>query len=143
MRFRPEFGLFVWGWVAIACLYCFFAFEARFGRVHSDSTYRMLMAVVWILTALLNILGRVGMYWELDATSLRQRGVWGTKEISWAEVTRVGTVNPKQPSSGFLEVDYARPTPLSDRGHILANQDDRDEFIRALHRFAPQATFEV
>jgi hypothetical protein len=32
---------------------------------------------------------------------------------------------------------------MSDRGHVLANPEDREQFIAAMHRFAPQATFEV
>jgi hypothetical protein len=43
----------------------------------------------------------------------------------------------------MLQVDYARPAPMSDRGHVLANPEDREQFIRTLRRFAPQATFDV
>jgi len=32
---------------------------------------------------------------------------------------------------------------MSDRGHILADPEDRDRFIAALRRSAPQATFDV
>jgi hypothetical protein len=140
MRFRTKFGLLGWCLVSLAILYSYSAF---FGPHRSQHSAWRFSAAVWIWWALLRVLGQFFYYWELDAGCFRVRNFWYQKEIPWGEVTRVGSFNPKQPSSGFLEVDYFRPAPMSDRGHVLANPEDRDQFIRTLRRLAPQATFEV
>jgi hypothetical protein len=140
MRFRTKFGAQGWCFVSLAILYAYFAF---FGRYQLQRSFWGFAAAVWVWWALLRVLGQLFNYWELEAGCFRVRNFWYKKEIPWDEVTRVGSFNPKQPSSGFLEVDYSRPAPMSDRGHILANPEDRDQFIRTLRRLAPQATFEV
>lgn len=140
MRFRTKFGAQGYCLVSLAILYgCF----ALFGPHHLQRSMWGFAAAVWLWWAFVRIMSQLFNYWELDSDSFRIRSLWSTREIPWQEVTRVGSFNPKQPSSGFLEVDYARPAPMSARGHILANPEDREQFIAAMHRFAPQATFEV
>jgi hypothetical protein len=140
MRFRTKFGAQGWVLVSLAILYAVFAF---FGPHHLQRSTWGFAAAAWLWWALLRIVSQLFYYWELDSDCFRERNFWSTREIPWQEVTRVGSFNPKQPSSGFLEVDYARTAPMSDRGHILANPEDREQFIRTLRRLAPQATFEV
>ena len=83
-------------------------------------------------------------YWELDSISFRARSpwTWSLKEVPWEEVTHVRSL-PSGPYSGGFLVEHTRPAPMLDSGHILANPRDREQFIAALRRYAPQATFEV
>jgi hypothetical protein len=92
--------------------------------------------------ALQQIFFHLFIYWEIDSNSLRVHRFWTTKEIAWADITHVGGANGR-PSAAFLDVYYARSAPMSDRGHFLANPEDRRGFIEELRKFAPQAEFEV
>ena len=75
--------------------------------------------------------------------SFRAHSFWTLKEVPWEEVTHVGSYFPIQPSSDLLAVEHARPAPMSDSGRILADPQDREQFLATLRRYAPQATFEV
>jgi hypothetical protein len=97
-------------------------------------------ACIWTIVASLFILHHIFIYWELDSDSLKERRFWNKKEVAWKEVTHVGN---SAPTSNFLAVDYARPAPMSDHGQIIANPEDRLQFIAALRRFAPNAEFDV
>lgn len=93
--------------------------------------------------ALLRGLNQGFIYWEIDNDGLRERRLWHSKQVPWQDVVHVGSWHPNQPSSDYLEIDYARPAPMSDRGSVIANPEDRSGFLAALHRFAPNADFEV
>jgi hypothetical protein len=136
MKFRTKFGLQGWVLVSLGVLYsCMWS--TRRGNLLG------IFAAGFVLQALFRVLSHVFYYSELDGDGFRQRNFWSVKTIPWEEVSWVGSAIPKQPSSGFLRLDYARPAPMSDRGQIRANPEDREQFIRTLHRYAPQATFEV
>ncbi len=140
MRFRAKFGLMGWFWTMMACFYAYILLfrwrPTMFG-----------VAVISIfLIALLQIASRLSVHWYLDEVSLRVQSFGTRKEVVWAEVTHVGgqaSLIPGETSSACLRVDYARPAPMSEKGYILATPDDRPQFIAALRRFAPHATFEV
>jgi len=83
------------------------------------------------------------MYWELNTSCIRHRWFWKKNEIAWQNVTRVGYMNYKRPSSCGLEIDYILPGPLIERRSMLADPLDREQFITALRRFAPHAVFDV
>jgi len=100
-------------------------------------------AVVWVFLGSIEALSRFLTYWDLGSFGLHERRLWNTREVPWQEVTHVGAWNPERPSSDFLAIDYARPAPISDRGSVIANPEDRQQFIDALRRFAPQASFDV
>jgi len=140
MRFRQRFGWQGWVLVSVAILYsCMWSTRGN----SSTGNFLGILAASFILQALLRVLNHVFYYWDVNADGLRQRNFWSEKTIPWEEVSWVGSAIPKQPSSVFLRVDYARPAPMSERGYIRANPEDREQFIRAVRRFAPQATFEV
>jgi hypothetical protein len=88
-------------------------------------------------------LSQAFIYWDVDPEGLRERRLWGTKSVPWQEVVHVGSWHPNHPASDYLEIDYARPAPIYDRGSVIANPDDRSGFLSALRRFATQANFEV
>jgi hypothetical protein len=138
MRFRAKFGALGWIWVFLACDYIF----DLIAGVGHKSTQHPYLAVLYMLLASQVVLNHFLTYWEMDSSSLRVRYFWTTREIAWAEVTHVGGANGR-PSSGFLDVYYARPAPMSERGHFLANPNDRRAFVEELRKFAPQAEFEV
>jgi len=72
--------------------------------------------------------------------------MWSKEEVQWAEVTRVGGIRPNQPYSDALVVHFVRTretTPYTGRDRIVAIPEDRNQFIAALRRFAPHATFDV
>jgi hypothetical protein len=138
MRFRAKFGALGWIFVSLACASIFILIV---GVGHKSAQHRYL-AVVYMLLASQMVLYHFFTYWEMDSSSLRVHYFWTTKEIAWAEVTYVGGANGR-PSSAFLDVYYARSAPMSERGHLLANPNDRRAFIEELRKFAPQAEFEV
>jgi len=92
------------------------------------------------VNALIRVITQIFVYWELDSSSLREHRLWDCREVAWREVARVGLWNPK---STVLEIQYARDAPLSDRGTVIANPEDREQFLAAIHRFAPQAAFDL
>ena len=101
------------------------------------------MVPFWIFNAAIIVLTKLFVYWDVNSGCLRERRLWNTKEVAWQEVTHVGAWNPKQPASDTLAIHYARSTPMSDRGDVIAAPEDRQQFIAALRRFAPHATFDV
>ncbi len=138
MRFRAKFGLLGWSCVALALLVLVLWFSSGY---HNE-TLGILATTLPILAAI-EILKEVFIYWELDADGLCERRFWTEKKIPWQEVIRVSAWNSEQPSSDFLAIDYARSAPMSDRGSVIANPEDRQRFLADLYRYAPQAAFEV
>lgn len=83
------------------------------------------------------------VYWDVESAGLCEHRFWKTKAVPWEEITQVsGFFTGKHPSL-TITVDYSRSAPMSDRGHILADPEDRDQFIAALRRYAPNASFDV
>jgi hypothetical protein len=83
-------------------------------------------------------------WWEIGENGLVQRQLWGERTIPWNEITRVGPWSPtNRPMRDWLEVDYSRPAPMSDRGELRIRPAERDALVSALHAHAPHADFEV
>ena len=135
MRFRAKFGALGWCWVGLACL----ALVLWFSGLRSGTLGWLV--ICYALMALQRVLMQIFVYWDVDDDGLRERCLRNTREVAWREVQHVGGW-PK-PWSDSLAIDFARPAPLSDRGSIIANPEDREEFISTLRRFAPQAAFDV
>ena len=135
MRFRAKFGALDWCVVGMAL----FAIVLWLSGAHLG--VMTFLAVVPL--ASLRILSQLFIFWDVDGDFLRERRLWSTHQIPWHEVVYVGSWNPSWLESDYLEIDYARPAPLSERGSVKANPEDRARFIASLHRFAPQADFEV
>jgi len=102
-----------------------------------------LLALCFVSMAVQRALFQAFIYWEVNPSHLRERRLWNTKEIPWKDVVHIGCWHLNEPSSDYLEIDYARPAPLSDRGSVIANPEDRSGFLAALHRFATQANVDV
>ena len=78
------------------------------------------------------------IYWELDASCLRQQRFWKKKEIAWIEVRLV------RKSSYYLDsfaIYFGHQ--IADYGFFVVNSANREQFISAIRQFAPQADFDV
>jgi hypothetical protein len=100
------------------------------------------VALIWIFFGLWRTLSQIFIYWDVDSSGLRERRLWNERTIPWQEVTRVSGWMDR-PSSDALAVHYARSAPLSDSGTVVATPEDRQQFLADLHRYAPQAAFDV
>jgi hypothetical protein len=138
MRFRAKFGLIGWCVVFITCFNVFDSLSIKhsFSSWGVGDTFLAILALQWTLIKTLT-------YWKMGAGSLHERRLWNAKDIDWQEVTHVGASDSEHPDSGYVTIDYARPSPMSDRGRILADPADRALFLATLHKFAPQAEFDV
>jgi hypothetical protein len=138
VKYRAHFGLFGWLQVGTACL-CLILILSRGGHTFKVGLFP---GFTICMLALQRVLNHLFTYWKLEQDGLRVRSMLFEKAIAWGEITSVSGFNGNAGSS-TLELDYARTGPLSDRGSVLANPEDRNEFLQGLHRFAPHATFEV
>jgi hypothetical protein len=76
--------------------------------------------------------------------ALVQHRYRSNRTIAWSEITRIGPWQPgKKPQYNWLEVSYARAAPISDRGNLLIQPEDKDSLLRALRAHAPKAAFEL
>ena len=138
IRFRGKFGALGWMWVCVALAYLSeWVFRGRL-----ESSTAGLAAVVFSLNVLLHISNHLFVWWDIDSAGLREHRFWNTRDVAWDEVRHVQGLNAV-PSSNFVEVYVYRPAPMSESFRILANPSDRQGFIAALRRLAPQAEFEV
>ena len=99
------------------------------------------IALLWAISASLMSILPFLTYWDFESDGLRERRLWRTKTIPWAEVTYVGPW--ESASSKWVAIEYERKAPLSDRGRVIVTPARRKAFIAALRQFAPQAEFEI
>src|SRR5580692_73584 len=138
MHFQAKFAPESWIWIAI----CGINIAMALGRILSPRHHDLGLFSLNLLTAvgaLLTFYGYKAASWELDADGLRQQKLWMNTEVGWQDVTRVVS----SWSSPFydLKIEYRRHGFGRKIGHILANPTDREQFLDALHRFAPQAEY--
>jgi hypothetical protein len=139
MRFRTKFGVLGCAYVVLAC----FTVMLWLGGRHTETSHTEtigLFSITWAVLAFQKVLNQVQ---DFDSTSIHERRLWHERTVAWQEVNRVSAWNPKQPWSKFLAIHYARTSPMSDSGSIIANPRDRERFLSDLHRYAPQALFDV
>jgi hypothetical protein len=99
------------------------------------------MPLIWIALCSINFFLPYITYWEMDAEGLRERKLWWTSQKTrWQDVTRIISL---WSSSHDLKIEYDRLGLGSNFGHIMADPADREAFLDALSRFAPQAEFVV
>ena len=135
MRFCPKFGVLDWCTVGLALIVSVLWLRG----LHSLTMGFEVLA--FPLLALQRIFNHLFIYWDVNSDSLRERRFWHTKQILWQEVVRVGAWTQ---SPNYVTVDYCGHGALPNhRETIVANPEDRTQFIAALRRFAPQADFEA
>jgi hypothetical protein len=138
MRFRAKPASASWLLLVIAAI----QFALALGRIlpphHSQSVFEgfidLFTGLLWVLIFYIPYT----TFWEFDADGLKQRRLWIDTRIGWREMTRV--VNSWSPTYD-LKIEYQRHGFGSKIGRILASPRDRDQFLDALHRFAPQAQY--
>jgi hypothetical protein len=139
MRFRAKFALIDWAGLTLAA----FAWLLFFSEPH-----RVDAPLLWYVT-LMNVFAgsRVVLYmfvyWETTIEGLRERRLWSTRTIPWPEITAIGPWPDRHPNRGFLAIEYTRPAPLSDRGTLVANPENREAFLGEIRRHAPQVRLEI
>ena len=142
MRFRAKFQTIGLIGFPLPCLYALFWLRERHSYFPHPFLYG-LCTIFLTIAALYWFFSTNFMYWELDKSCIRHRWFWKKKEIALQNVTRVGYMNYKRPSSCGLEIDYILPGPMIERRNMLVDPLDREQFITALRQFAPQAIFDV
>jgi len=138
MRFRAKLVSGSWLFLLVAALQFGLALARILFPRHSqggiDDFLHILCGLLWVLIFFIPYT----TFWELDADGLRQRRLWINRRIGWQEVTRV--VNSWSPAYD-LKIEFQRHGFGSRKGCILASPREHDQFLDALHRFAPQAEF--
>lgn len=134
MRFRRKFGALGWCTVGLACL------EVVLWLSGLRSETLTFLALSSVLIALRQSVSYLWTYWDFDDEDLCERRLWRKRKVAWREVTHI---SQWAQNSNYLIVDHTQLEPMSDRGTIVANPEDRAGFLRTLHRFAPQARFDV
>jgi hypothetical protein len=86
---------------------------------------------------------RYFVYWDLDSNGLHQRRFWSKKEIGWGTVLHVRNCIPGIRWDGTVSVYYDRPASKSGFGYVVTGPEHRMQFIEAVRKFAPQATFDL
>src|ERR1700739_1113399 len=109
MRFHSRSGL------GMGAVYLVPAFVYAYGWI-SANPHRYFdgaIALLWAISASLMFILPFFTYWDFGSDVLRERRLWRTKTIPWAEVTYVGPW--ESASSKWVAIEYERKAPLSDR----------------------------
>lgn len=134
MRFQKKFGFEGWLWVLVAFGWGFLLVVHRHFNV-----FEYLMAAVWTILGLLNVLSLRYIYWELDASSLRIHRFGGMKEIVWDQVTKVSSWYPEYISKEFIEIRYVYFASELKQSSIIAKPSDSEKFLETIRQFVPKA----
>jgi hypothetical protein len=135
MRFRTKFEKINWGILVLAALNIAFELRSR----DDSTTFKAFFVSCWFLLIPLYVYAWLFPRLELDAFHLRTRGLFRTREVSLAEITRVKSLGF---STDRVQIDFKPPRSLAEAKSIVVNPADRTDFISAMRQFAPQATFE-
>ena len=74
---------------------------------------------------------------EIDSEALRTQSLWKKRKIPWPTISRVELTDfPTR-----ISITYENSTP--ENGRILADPENREQFVSDLRRHALHATFDV
>jgi hypothetical protein len=136
MRFRAKFVPETWLLLLLCGIYAALGLDRILA--HRDHWHLGVINLIMAVLAVLAVCSQRTVLWEMDTEGLRHRRLWIYTQIGWQDVTRVESLW----SSTFdLKIEYNRHGFGPKVGRILTNPADRDAFVAALHRFAPQAEF--
>jgi hypothetical protein len=142
MRFRSKFA---WAhlcvailWIAVSCMWL-----RKPNAAPGIRGAYLIAGILWLFATIFRIRDYF-VWWGIEDAGLINHRPWNTRTIPWNEITRVGPWRPNnKPMYNWLAVNYARPSPISDRGElILFKPEDRDGLVQALRAHAPQADFD-
>ena len=141
MRFRsrfvvPQFGSAV-VWAVLGFLWFHKHPHDGIGKLY------LVIGFVQAWVAFSCVADYVWNWWGIGETGLIQHRLRSSRTVPWSEITRVAPWQPgKRPHSEWLEVDYAREAPISDRGSLRFRPADRDALVFELRARAVRADFE-
>lgn len=133
MKFRTKYAPLTWEWFAIVLALV----AGTFFGANRDHLKDILPAFALIVGSL-SLLEFQFTYLELTSDCLRKRRLWKKIEIPWNEVTRVSWLGFAQHA---VMISYGHQP--EDYGWLAASPGNRKDFIAALHKYAPHATFEL
>jgi hypothetical protein len=135
MKFRHKFEKINWVMPALAIPQIALELSS-----HHDSTiFKAFVVSSWVSVILLYVYAWLFPRLELDAFRLRRRGLFRTKEVSLAEITRVKNLGF---STDRVQIEFRPPDSFVETRSIVVNPADRTDFVAALRQVAPRATFE-
>jgi hypothetical protein len=139
MRFRAKFALIDWAWLAIAA----FALLLFLSGPYRAGVFLRWYATVMALFACSRVVLHIFVYWDTSLEGLRERRLWTTRTIPWPQITAVSPWPDRHPNPNCLSIEYARSAPMSDRGTVIANPENREAFLSEIRGHAPQARLEI
>lgn len=138
MRFRTRFGISGYVSTVMAVFYLFS--WARSG--HCSTAERWALLAFAAIVAVQG-LSRTFVYWDVDASGIRERWFWRTKSVPWNHVKRVVAKGNFWGLTDFVTIEYAIPASPSKAFQISAGPTNGRKLTVALRRFATQAEFDA
>src|ERR1700738_566262 len=88
----------------------------------------------WVLLAVVFLLSRAFIYWDIDSNGLTEHRFWRKKHILWQRITKVC---PDR--LGALRIEFTTQVPAAKPSRIIAAPANRKQFVAMVHEFAPKA----
>jgi hypothetical protein len=141
VKFRAKFGLDGCLWVLLGLFQIFSSLRGHFGlRAPGIS---LIGVATGLAIALVPLVRSMFLYWEFDLASFRERAFLRvTHNIPWHDITRVNEFIPGS-EDDTLAVWYQNPKSKSGSSFLTARPNQRQQFLEALHKYAPTATIDV
>ena len=141
VKFRAKFGLDGCLWVLLGLFQIFSSLRGHFGlRAPGIS---LIGVATGLALALVPLVRSMFLYWEFDLASFRERAFLRvTHNIPWHDITRVNEFIPGS-EDDTLAVWYQNPKSKSGSSFLTARPNQRQQFLEALHKYAPTATIDV
>ena len=141
VKFRAKFGLDGCLWVLLGLFQIFSSLRGHFGlRAPGIS---LIGVATGLALALVPLFRSMFLYWEFDLASFRERAFLRvTHNIPWHDITRVNEFIPGS-EDDTLAVWYQNPKSKSGSSFLTARPNQRQQFLEALHKYAPTATIDV
>lgn len=130
-----------WLWVLLGIFQIFSSLRLHFGlRAPGISLIGVGTGLFMVMIPLVRSLF---LSWECDYGGLRERAFLRvTYDIPWRDITCVNEYIPGS-DDDTLAIWYQNPRSKSGRSYLTARPNHRQQFIEALHKFAPAATIDV
>jgi hypothetical protein len=141
VKFRAKFGLDGYLWVVLGMFQIFSSLRGHFGlRAPGIS---LIGVATGLALAMVPLFRCLFLSWEFDLASFRERAFLRvTHQIPWRDITRVNEFIPGS-EDDTLAVWYQNPKSKSGSSFLTARPNQRQQFLEALHKYAPTATIDV
>lgn len=142
MRFHSKIGLVGFLYLIPAAIYvCLRVMESqhRMQIGHVPAAWNGIIGLLFALTSVIWSCQWIFIYWDFDASGVRERRLWRTTTVPWNEVTYIGPW--ASATLKCIAIEYEK-APLSRSKRMVAAPIRRKAFIAAIRQFAPHAKFE-